>query len=219
MNSAVYDLCMKKAAILIGGSLCALLMMATCYVISEHPTVVTLSAGPSFTMTGNGQLASFTVYAPHPGNRIAFPQKNDSTAVWEIVATKGYFKGSTVGGLVIQYGRVPPGYSQLVPSESQVAPKLPTGIVYSFSAETTNAPGAGGYFYMDEKGPTLTFVPDLCLTMKDGREVRVKCGFVGDRTYREPMNLAEEVRKYQLRDTSESQKLMEAQCQTGDDSK
>jgi hypothetical protein len=91
--------------------------------------------------------------------------------------------------------------------------------VYSFSAETTNAPGAGGYFYTDEKGPTLTFVPDLCLTMKDGREVRVKCGFVGDRTYREPTNLAEEVRKYQLRDTSESQKLMEAQCQTGGDSK
>lgn len=203
---------MKRVAIVLGGLLCALLIIGTClYVASEHPTVIRLGAGPSFTMKGNGQLASFTVYAPRLGNRIAFAHKDDSTVVWQIVATNGYFKGTTVGGLVIQYGKVPPGYSQLVPNESQVAPILPTGAVYSFFAETTDAPGAGGYFYMDAKGPILTFIPDLCLTLKDGHEVRVKCGFVGDRTYREPTNLVDVVRKYQLRDTSESEKLVEAQ--------
>ncbi|MGO9865738.1 MAG: hypothetical protein ACLPLR_19200 [Terriglobales bacterium] len=203
---------MKTAGFILGGLLGILLMMGTClYVIGEHPTVAKLTAGPSFIMTGNGQLASFTVYAPRPGNRIAFAHEDDSTVVWKIVATNGYFKGTTVGGLVIQYGRVPAGYSQLVPNESQVAPALPIGAVYSFFAETTNAPGAGGYFYMDEKGPILTFIPGLCLTLKDGHHVRVKCGFVGDRTYREPTNLVEVVRKHQLRDTSEAEKLIEAE--------
>ena len=64
---------------------------------------------------------------------------------------------------------------------------------------------------MDEKGPILTFIPGLCLTLKDGHEVRVKCGFVGDRTYREPANLVEVVRKHQLRDTTEAGKLIEAE--------
>jgi hypothetical protein len=62
---------------------------------------------------------------------------------------------------------------------------------------------------MDQQGPIQTYIPDLCLTLKDGHEVRVKCGFVGDRTYREPTNLTEVVRKYQIRNTSEAKLFTE----------
>lgn len=64
---------------------------------------------------------------------------------------------------------------------------------------------------MDEKGPILTFIPGLCLTLKDGHQMRVKCGFVGDRTDREPTDLVEVVRKHQLRDTSGAEKFIEAE--------
>src|SRR5258706_12104694 len=127
---------MRGAALAFGGLLVAL--GAGFYVTGERPTVVGVNAGPSFTMKGSGQLAGFTVYAPRAGNRIAFPHKDDSSVAWQIVATKGYFEGAHVGGLQLKYGAVPSGYTQLVPSESQPAPALSAGAVYSFFAETTN---------------------------------------------------------------------------------
>jgi hypothetical protein len=131
---------MRSFAFALGGLLFLLLMMGTCfYVTGERATIVSVNAGPSFTMRGSGQLATFTVYAPKAGNRIAFPHKDDSAIVWQIVATKGYFEGTHVEGLELIYGKVPTGYAQVVPSESQPAPALPAGAVYSFFAETANA--------------------------------------------------------------------------------
>jgi hypothetical protein len=109
----------------------------------------------------------------------------------------------------LNYGRVPNGYAQSVPSEMQTPPALSSGAVYWFFAETTNAPGASGYFYMDRAGPIQTYFPDLCLTLKDGHKVRIKCGFVGDRTYREPTSLEEVVRKYQIKSTAEEKTFTE----------
>jgi hypothetical protein len=201
---------MGAFALAFGGLLAAFLVMGSCfYITGERPTVVSVKAGPSFTMKGSGQLAIFTVYSPKTGNRIAVPHKDDSSIVWQIVAKNGYFEGARVGGLELNYGKVPRDYTQLVPSESQPAPTLPAGAVYSFFAETTNAPVASGYFYMDAKGPIQTYVPDLCLTRKDGHQIRVKCGFVGDRTYREPANLEDEVHKNQIRDTGEAKSFTE----------
>ncbi|MGB8061301.1 MAG: hypothetical protein WCF26_05355 [Candidatus Sulfotelmatobacter sp.] len=201
---------MKVATVVLGGLSALLLLMGAClYVIGEHPTIVTVSPGPSFTMRGSGELASFTVYAPRRGNRIAFPHKGDSDIAWQIVATNGYFKGARVSGLTIRYGEIPPGYSQLVPSQNQAAIPPAGKMIYSFFAETTNAPGATAYFYMDGAQPTLSFVPDLCITLKDGRYVRVKCGFGGDRTYSEPANLDEVVRKYRQKDSSKFDDLIE----------
>lgn len=201
---------MRAFALAFGGLLAAFLMMGSCfYIIGERPTVVSVKAGPSFTMKGSGQLAIFTVYSPKSGNRIAYPHQDDSSVVWQIAAKNGYFKGARVGGLELTYGKVPNGYSQLVPGESQPAPTLAAGSVYSFFAETANAPVASGYFYMDSKGPIQTYVPDLCLTRKDGHEVRVKCGFAGDRTYREPTNLEDVVHKNQIRNTAEAKLFTE----------
>ena len=115
-------------------------MGACLYLIGEHPTVVALSTGPSFVMPGSGEPASFTVYAPRSGNRIAFAHKDDSDVARQIVATSGYFKGTRVNGLAIRYGEMPPGYSQLVPSQAQAPLQLADRMVYSSFAETTNAP-------------------------------------------------------------------------------
>lgn len=203
---------MKVVAVILGGLLGVLLLMGAClYVIGEHRTVVTISSGPSFTMTGSGELASFTVHAPRRGNRVAFPHEADSDIVWRIAATNGYFKGARVSGLTIRYGETPPGYSQLVPSPGQAPSALSDKVVYSFVAETTNATGANGYFYMGGGEPILTFIPDLCLTEKDGHLVRTRCSFKGDRTYKEPANLDDIVRKYRQKDSSTFEELSENQ--------
>lgn len=203
---------MRTAALTAVGLLFALWMMGSClYLIGERPTVVSVNAGPSFAFKGSGRLAIFTVYAPKPGNRIAFPHQGDSAIVWQIAATKGYFEGTHVGGMGLGYGKVPNGYTQSVPPGSQIPPSLPAGSVYSFFAETTDAPISTGYFYMGQRGPIQTAIPDLCLTRKEGYNVRVRCGFVGDRTYREPANLEDSVRKHQIRNPAEAERFTEVE--------
>ena len=102
----------------------------------------------------------------------------------------------------------------LVPEESQPAPLLSPGKVYAFWAETTNAPIAAGFFYMDAKGPLQTHIPDLCTTLEKGRHVRVRCAFQGDRTYREPTKLEEVVRKYRISNTAEAERFtFQEQCE------
>ena len=136
----------------------------------EIPTSVKVEAGPSFLLGGSGRLATFTVYAPQSNQRIAFPDRDLAAVVWQVTASKGYFKGSHVKGLQLTYGKVPSGYEQLVPSQLQAVPSLAPGTVYAFLAETTDAPIASGYFYMGESGPIQTAMPDLCLMFVQGRK-------------------------------------------------
>jgi hypothetical protein len=63
----------------------------------EIPTSVTVQAGPSFEFAGSGRLAKFTVYAPRTGRRIASPNSELSTIIWQIVPLKGYMAGDPVG--------------------------------------------------------------------------------------------------------------------------
>jgi len=160
----------------------------------ERPTSVTVGVGPSFSLAGSGRLASFTIYAPQSGERIAFPHPDVSITMWRIEAAKGFFKGDHVQDFQLSYGKVPQGYRQVVPNQSQSAPPLSPGVVYSFFAESTNAPVADGYFYIDGKEPIQTKIPDLCLMLLDGREVRIDCGT--KQRYREPSNLREIVFKH-----------------------
>lgn len=161
----------------------------------ERPTVVTVRQGPVFAFSGNGRLATFTVYAPHAGQHIADPNPEVATIIWQIKATKGYFEGARVGAMQLSYGKVPDGYSQTVPQSTQ--PPAPTsGAVYSFFAETTDAPGIGGFFYMGQSGLTQITVPDLCLKLINGREVPVKCGT--DEPYQEPTDLEKFAQEHQV---------------------
>lgn len=162
----------------------------------ETPTLISVRQGPVFAFSGNGRLAAFTVYAPNPGQHIANPNSEVATAIWQIKPTKGYFEGTRVGGMQLSYGKVPEGYSQAVPSSPQQAVVPLPGAVYSFFAETTDAPGAGGFFYMGRSGLTQITVPDLCLKLINGHEAPVKCGT--DDAYQEPTNLEKFVQEHRV---------------------
>jgi hypothetical protein len=163
----------------------------------ERPTSVRVSPGPSFVFSGSGRLASFSVYAPPTGQRIASPNPDVATVVWQIKASGGYFKGTHVEDMQLAYGKLPKGYNQTVPSQSQGAPSLALGAVYSFFAETTDAPAIGGFFYMGRYGPTQISVPDLCLKLLGGREVAVKCGT--NEPYQEPTDLERFAQEHQVK--------------------
>lgn len=162
----------------------------------EKPTLVSVRQGPVFAFSGNGRLATFTVYAPRPGQHIADPNPEVATVIWQIKATKGYFEGVRVGGMRLPYGKVPDGYSQTVPNSPRQAVAPTLGTVYSFFAETTDAPGIGGFFYMGRSGLTQITVSDLCLKLINGREVPVKCGT--DQPYQEPTDLEKFAREHQI---------------------
>ena len=165
----------------------------------ETPTSVKVGSGPSFALKGSGRLAIFTIYAPQSGQRIAFPHPALASAVWQIKASQGYFKGARADGLQLTYGKVPNGYQQLVPDQSQVAPLLPPGAVYSFFAETTDAPIASGYFYMDKSGPVQTEIPDPCAMLVQGHKVRANCKLDSTEPYQEPADLEKYVREHQTK--------------------
>jgi hypothetical protein len=172
-----------------------LLVLSGC---REIPTSVKVEAVPSFSLGGSGRLATFTVYAPQSNQKIAFPDRDLASIVWQVTASMGYFKGSHVKGLQLTYGKVPSGYEQVVPNQSQAAPKLASGTVYAFLTESTGAPIASGYFYMGESGPIQTAIPDLCLMFVQGRKVRVKCNLNTAESYQEPVHLEKYVREHQI---------------------
>lgn len=162
----------------------------------EKPTAVSVRQGPVFALSGNGRLAFFTVYAPRAGQHIADANPNVATVIWQIKATRGYFEGARVGGMQLSYGKAPDGYSQTVPNSPQVAPAPAPGTVYSFFAETTDAPGIGGFFYIGRTGLRQITVPDLCLKLVNGKDVEVKCGT--NDPYQEPTDLEAFAQQHQV---------------------
>lgn len=172
-----------------------LIISSVCFIScsNERPTTVTVGPGLLFTFAGSGRLASFTIYGPQTGQRIALPDSDVASVVWQIKTSKGYFNGAKVDGLQLTYGKVPDGYIAVVPSQSQPPPRLAAGAVYSFLAETTDASIAEGYFFMDGTEPVQTAIPDACLMLVNGHEARVNC--TTKQPYQEPTNLEEIVRR------------------------
>ena len=171
------------------------LLLGGCLVMlfgSEVTTSATLKPGPYFSLDGSGHLASFTVYAPQPGRKIAIPNDTKSE-VWSLRPVSG--GGAMVSGMNIRYGRVPDGYLQTVPHNG-TAPVLVPGVVYHFFAETTGAPGAEGYFYMDKDTPILVDVPELCASAFVGDVKPVRCG--SGQPYVEPKNLEKFVQEHRV---------------------
>jgi hypothetical protein len=184
---------LRATAFLVGVPV--LLLLGGC---REIPTSVKVGSGPKFSLEGSGRLASFTIYALQSGQKIAFPDHDVAAVIWQVAASKGYFKGSRVKGLQLTYGKVPSGYEQVVPGQLQAAPALASGTVYAFFAESTDAPIASGYFYMGESGPVQTAIPDLCVMFVQGHKVRVKCKLNTAEPYQEPVDLEKYVREHQV---------------------
>lgn len=177
----------------------ALLLQAICFMSCEWevPTAVVVRDGPTFEFTGSGRLARLTVYAPKKGRRIAAASAEIDTVIWQIVTSKGYFKGAGVEGLRVTYGQIPDGYEQTVPKPSETAEPPPVGVVCSFFAETTNAPGIGGAIFMSPTGPVEIDVPDQCLRRIDGRDVEMNCRT--NEPYQDPADLEKFVQEHRVR--------------------
>jgi len=159
----------------------------------EKPTSIRVSSGPSFTFAGGGELAQFTIYAPARGQHVAFPHPDVSSIAWQIKSSAGYFQGAQVEELRLRYVIVPSGYTQTIPAHPGVTVPLTAGVVYSFFAETANAPAADGFFYLSPTaGPIQMTIPDLCLQLQNGHQVRVKCR--SGEPYQEPTDLEAMVR-------------------------
>jgi hypothetical protein len=151
----------------------------------EVATSARLGAGPSFSFDGSGRLASFTIYGPQSGHKIATPY-DDKSQVWSIQPSNGFPDSILVARLNLVYGSLPKGYTQTVPHNGS-APSLSTGVVYYFIAETTGAPWAQGFFYMDKTGPVRIAVPGLCPSAFVGDVKPLKCGT--SEPYVEPKDL------------------------------
>jgi hypothetical protein len=170
---------LKNTILLLLGELCLLILLGC-----EVATSAKLGSGPSFSLGGSGHLASFTVYAPQSDRKIATP--NDAKSeVWSFRVSSNS-RGETVARMNLLYGTVPTGYVQTVPSNG-AASALTPGRVYYFFAETTGAPGAEGFFYMEKTVPILINVPGLCESAFVGDVKPVKCGT--SEPYVEPKDL------------------------------
>ena len=155
----------------------------------EVPTSLELTNGPSFLLNGSGRLASFTIYSPQAGHRIATPNDADSE-IWSIQAI-GFAERLMVAHMNVRYGSVPPGYKQTTPASGN-PPALGTGFVYYFLAETTGAQGVEGFFYVSKAGPTRINVPDLCPSGFVGDVKPIKCAT--HEPYIEPKDIEQLVR-------------------------
>src|SRR5258708_29368059 len=171
---------LRKAVSLLISGLC-LLTLVGC----EVKTSARMESGPSFSLDGSGRLASFTVYAHQPGRKIATPNDMKSE-VWSFRLASGNSRGEMVANMRLLYGKVPAGYMQTAPSNGAVS-ALPPGLVYFFIAETTGAPWAHGFFYIDQNKPIPINVPDLCPSAFVGNVKPVRCGT--SEPYVEPKDL------------------------------
>jgi len=175
-------------------------VLAVCLVCggcnAETPPSVHIGSGPSFELSGNGRLSSFTVFGPRAGHHLAIPNPSFASVVWEIVAPRGRFDGLRVDGFRLAFGDLPFGYDQVVPRESQARPSLPSGAVYSFSATTTASAPLRGYFYVSAGSPVLIRMPDLCVRPKDGEQQVVVCGT--NQPFQEPADLDGFVRSHTI---------------------
>jgi len=153
----------------------SVLLLIGCEPPIKGPTAIKVENGPAFSMRGQGNLARFTIYAPVPGTKIANPF-DPSSVLWEIEARpKGLLEGVSIEGLRLAYAKIPGGYTQTVPENSQAAPHLAPGRIYSFVAWSTLSGELGGDFYVGKTGAVLAVELDACAVSTGHGTVRTNC--------------------------------------------
>ena len=78
-------------------------------------------------------------------------------------------------GLHVVYGKVPEGYNQTVPQNSQTAPHLESGRIYAFEAWSNLAGELGGDFYVDKTGVVQAIDLGECGLSTGHGVVRTNC--------------------------------------------
>jgi hypothetical protein len=101
----------------------------------EVGTSVRVAAGPTYSLDGSGRLASFVVYGPRAGHRIATPLDTHAL-MWSLEPQRGATNGLLVVNREVTHGKILDGYVQTFPGHGP-ANTLSPGLVYAFEAETT----------------------------------------------------------------------------------
>ena len=141
--------------------------------VGEQPTQVTISGGasPIFTLLGNGDLATFTVYLVPPDSEHMAQPISTTPPVWRIVAKPDFLHGRPISQMRhLMYGVVPKGYQQTSDPQAIVP-----GTTYYFNCETTNAPSAWGFFRVENGKAMPTEAKLPCLDMRNGKWITVPC--------------------------------------------
>jgi hypothetical protein len=166
---------MECAKIAFALTVFSLLAFVGCEPPIEGPTAITVENGPTFSLRGHGNLARFTVYAPVKGKKIANPF-DPASAVWEIEAGRqGILEGISIESLRLVYAKVPGGYTQTVPKNSQAITQLAPEKIYSFEAWSNLAGELGGDFYVDQTGAIQAVDLGTCGVSTGHGVVRTNC--------------------------------------------
>jgi hypothetical protein len=181
---------MERLRVTFAVTVLSFLGMVGCEPPIEGPTAITVESGPAFSLRGHGSLARFTVYAPAMGTKIANPFDPPS-ALWEIEARHdGLLGGVRIDGLRLVYGKIPEGYTQTVPRNSQLVPHLEFGKIYAFEAWSNLAGELGGDFYVDKTGAIQAIDLGECGLSTGHGVVRTNC------ETREPLRDPADIDKY-----------------------
>ena len=154
----------------------ALFLVAWFFGGCERSTSVWVKGGtaPVFNLSGSGEVAIFTVYSPDYMTK-AEKLDDENFVLWKIKPSGGYLHGTWIGKLrSITYGVVPPDYIQEKPTVG-IPPPLMEGQKYFYFVETTNAPGASGYFEIKNSRAVPTTGSGPCFLDDHGKSIRIPC--------------------------------------------
>ena len=132
---------------------------------------MTAGSTPTFSISGSGELGTFSVDLVPTTPEKAAKSIFDQTPVWEIVAQPNWLSGRNIEAMgQLTYGVTPSGYSQKISPQ----PLIP-GRTYFFACESTDAPVARGFFRIENGKAIPTEVNLPCQTMRDGKSITVPC--------------------------------------------
>lgn len=101
---------------------------------------------PTFTLSGTGNLAQVYVFGPLP-NLEKFQE--NPPIMWQLDPGPDMRNKSISDLPPITYGKLPPGFTQIIPHECAPAP-LVEGQLYTVTAHTFDAPGGYTNFTIRE---------------------------------------------------------------------
>jgi hypothetical protein len=174
---------------LVFASIAAVLLVALWLLerhFEERPTEVRIAGGaaPVFVLSGSGDLEVFSVYLVSSSDFAAGREVKDLSddsffaepPAWRIEAQPDPMHGRRVEDIGdLEYGVVPLGYKQEIPSNGSLPRPVVEGKQYFFHCETTKAPPASGGFEIIGGKAVSVDLELPCLEGRNGKEVAVPC--------------------------------------------
>ena len=145
---------------------------------SERATHVAIEGGaaPVFSLSGSGNLSSFSVYLVPPSPEKMDKPFSEQVPVWQIESATDFLHGRPIEQIKkLTYGSIPAGYKQTFPGSAEIPRTLEADKAYFFACNTTNAPTAAGYFLVHDGKSVPAHVETLCWGTQNDKWVAVPC--------------------------------------------